>query len=270
MRKQSGAMHVARIKSSHVDRAGRRREYQSVYLRRSYRDGGRVKHQQLANLSVLPELAVEAIEAVLAGQSLVPAGQAFTITRSIPHGHVAAVAAMAGKLGLPSLLGPACRARDLVMALILSRVCHPVSKRATRSFWDDTTVGADLGVAGASTDEIYAAMDWLAARQAEIESALARRHLAPGADPSRMALFDLTSAWMEGTQCPLAVRGHSRDGKRGKTQIEYGLLTDPDGRPVAVRVFDGATGDPAAFTGIIDVVRETFGLTDLCWSGTAA
>lgn len=267
MRKQTGAMHVARIKSSHVDRGGRRREYQSVYLRRSYREAGKVKHQQLANLSVLPEQAVDAIEAVLAGQSLVPAGQAFTITRSIPHGHVAAVSAMARKLGLPGLLGPACRQRDLALALIYSRVCHPVSKRATRSFWNDATLGADLDVAGASTDEIYQAMDWLSGRQEQIEAALTRRHLAPDTDPSRMALFDLTSAWMEGTQCPLAARGHSRDGKRGKTQIEYGLLTDPDGRPVAVRVFDGSTGDPAAFTGIVDVVRKTFGLSDLVLVG---
>ncbi|HWG12084.1 MAG TPA: IS1634 family transposase, partial [Streptosporangiaceae bacterium] len=130
-----------------------------------------------------------------------------------------------------------------------------------------TTLGADLGVGGASTDDIYAAMDWLASRQDSIEADLARRHLAPEVSPSRMALFDLTSAWMEGRRCPLAARGYSRDGKKGRLQIEYGLLTDPAGRPVAVRVFPGNTGDPSAFTAIVPVVREKFGLGQMVMVG---
>ena len=259
-------MHVARIRGSHVDRQGRRRDYESRYLRRTYRDGGRVKHETLANLSGLPEQAVDAIEAALKGTPLVPAGQAVAIAASLPHGHVAAVHAMAVQLGLPALLGPG-RPRDLALALIVSRVVAPASKLSTASWWADTTLGADLGVAGASTDDIYAAMDWLEDRQDAIETELAARHLAPEANPGRMALFDLSSSWLEGSQCPLAARGYSRDGKKGRLQIEYGLLTDPAGRPVAVRVLPGNTGDPAAFTGIVQVVRERFGLAGMVMVG---
>ena len=259
-------MHVARIRSSHTDRQGRRREYESRYLRRTYRDGAKVKHETLANLSGLPEQAVDAIEAALKGTPLVPAGQAVTIGASAPHGHVAAVHAMAVKLGLPALLGPAGRRRDLALALIVARVVAPASKLSTLAWWADTTLGADLGAA-APTGEVYAAMDWLAGRQDAIEMRLAARHLGPEENPSRMALFDLSSSWLEGTRCPLAARGYSRDGKKGKLQVEYGLLTDPAGRPVAVRVFPGDTGDPAAFTQIVTVTRDKFGLGRLVMVG---
>jgi hypothetical protein len=267
MGQQPSAMHVARIRGSHVDRQGRRRDYESRYLRRTYRDGGKVRHETLANLSGLPEQAVDAIEAALKGTPLVPAGHAVTITGSLPHGHVAAVHAMARELGLPALLGPAGRPRDLALALVISRVARPASKLSTLTWWDDTTLGSDLGVAGASTDDIYAAMDWLAGRQDAIEAGLAARHLAPQANPARMALFDLSSSWMEGSHCPLAARGYSRDGRKGRLQIEYGLLTDPEGRPVAVRVLPGSTGDPVAFTQIVDVVRDKFGLAEMVMVG---
>jgi hypothetical protein len=266
MGQQVAAMHVARIRSSHVDKQGRRRDYESRYLRRTYRDGGKVRHETLANLSGLSEQAVDAIEAALKGTPLVPAGQAVAITGSLPHGHVAAVHAMAARLGLPALLGPACRERDLALALIVCRVVAPASKLSTLSWWADTTLGADLGAA-ASTGEVYAAMDWLAGRQDAIEAKLAARHLAPAANPSRMALFDLSSSWVEGTHCPLAARGYSRDGKKGRLQIEYGLLTDPAGRPAAVRVFPGNTGDPAAFTEIVQVIRDKFGLAKMVMVG---
>ncbi len=174
---------------------------------------------------------------------------------------------MARTLGLPALLGPPGRQRDLALALIISRVVKPGSKLSTLTWWADTTLGADLGVAEASTDDIYAAMDWLGGRQDAIEAELARRHLAPEPNPSRMALFDLSSSWLEGTHCPLAARGYSRDGKKGMLQIEYGLLTDPEGRPAAVRVFPGNTGDPAAFTAIADVVRTKFGLAKMVMVG---
>ncbi len=164
-------MHVARNKRTYVAKSGEERVYESVLLRRTYRDGGKVKHETLANLKALPEAAVEALEATLKGQRLVPAGQAVTITRSLPHGHVAAVAAMATKLGLPALVGPACRERDLALALIISRVVRPGSKLSTLTWWSDTTLGTDLGVADASTDEVYAAMDWLQGRQDAIEKA---------------------------------------------------------------------------------------------------
>ena len=264
---RGGAMHVARNKRTYVAKSGERRGYESVLVRRTYRDGSKVRHETLANLSALPADAVAAIEATLKGERLVPAGQAVTITASLPHGHVAAVQAMAARLGLPGLLGPAGRARDLALALIISRVVRPGSKLATRSWWDDTTLGADLGVAGASTGDIYAAMDWLVSRQDAIEAKLAARHLAPAVNPARMALFDLSSSWLEGSCCPLAARGYSRDGKKGRLQIEYGLLTDPDGRPVAVRVFEGNTGDPAAFTAITGVIRDKFGLAKMVMVG---
>ena len=263
-----GKVHVVRVsKTGYVDKQGRRKDYSSAYLRRTYRDGGKVKNETVANLSALPGHVIDLIDAGLKGQQLVPASDAVTITRSLPHGHVAAAHAMARTLGLPALLGPAGRQRDLALALIISRVVQPGSKLSTLTWWDDTTLGADLGVAGASTDDIYAAMDWLEHRQDAIEAELARRHLAPQANPARMALSGLSSSWLEGTRCPLAARGYSRDGKKGKLQIEYGLLTDPAGRPVAVRVFPGNTGDPSAFTEIVDVVRKTFGLPQMVMVG---
>ena len=162
-----------------MDKQGRHREYSSAYLRRTYREGKQVRNETVANLSALPEEVVDWIEATLKGKQLVPAGSEFTITRSLPHGHVAAVAAMAHQLGLPALLGPACRARDIALALIVSRVVRPASKLSTLTWWPDTTLGVDLGVAGACTDEVYAAMDWLADRQEAIEKKLAARHLGP-------------------------------------------------------------------------------------------
>jgi hypothetical protein len=257
-------VHVVRVtKTGYVDKQGRRKDYSSAYLRRTYREAGKVKNETVANLSSLPDHVIDLIDAGLKGTPLVPAAEAVTITRSLPHGHVAAVAAMAARLGLPALLGPAGRQRDLALALIISRVVAPASKLSTRTWWADTTLGADLGVDGASTDDIYAAMDWLAGQQDAIEAGLAARHLAPGVNPARMALFDLSSSWLEGSHCPLAARGYSRDGKKGRLQIEYGLLTDPEGRPVAVRVFPGNTGDPAAFTGIVQVIRDKFKLRDM-------
>src|SRR5690348_4731685 len=268
MTRNIGKVHVVRVrKTGYVDKQGRERDYSSAYLRRTYREAGTVKNETVANISALPDHVIDMIDAGLKGQQLVPAAQAVTITGSVPHGHVAAVHAMAAKLGLPALLGPAGRHRDLALALIISRVARPGSKLATLTWWADTTLGADLGVAQASTDDIYAAMDWLAGRQDAIEAGLAARHLAPEPNPARMALFDLSSSWLEGTRCPLAARGYSRDGKKGRLQIEYGLLTDPAGRPVAVRVFEGNTADPAAFTAITDVLRDKFGLAQMVMVG---
>ncbi len=267
MAKRGGAVHVVRVRKSHVDKEGRRRDYESSYLRRTYREEGRVRNETVANLSALPSHVVDLVEAGLNGQPLVPAETLATINRSLPHGHVAAVWAQARRLGLPGLLGPAGRDRDLAMALIVSRVVRPGSKLATTGWWADTTLGADLGVAGASTDEVYAAMDSLLDRQQAIETTLARRHLAGPANASRMALFDLLSSWMEGSHCPLAKRGYSRDGKKDRAQIEYGLLTDPDGRPVAIKVFPGNTADPAAFTEAVQLVQQRFQLTELVLVG---
>lgn len=267
MAKSHGAMHVATVTSRQVDKTGQLREYQSHLVRRTFREGGKVKHQTLANITALPVAAIEAIRAVLRGEQVLPADQVLQITRSLPHGHVAAVWAQASALGLPELLGPAGRSRDLALALIISRVLHPASKLATGSWWDDTTLGSDLGVAGASTDETYAAMDWLLTRQDAIQAKLARRHLAVEANPSQMALFDLSSSWVEGSHCPLAARGYSRDGRKGTLQIEYGLLTDPAGRPVAIQVFPGNTADPTAFLDAVEMLRDKFGLTQLVLVG---
>ena len=260
-------MHVARTPSKYVDKAGNVHRYESILVRRTFRDGGKVRHETLANLSKLPAEVVTAIEATLKGQALVPAQAVCTITRSLPHGHVAAVAAMAHRLGLPALLGPACRSRDLVFALIVSRVIRPGSKLSTLAWWRESTLGVDLGVAEASTDEVYAAMDWLADRQDAIEKKLAAKHLSQTANPGRMALFDLTSSWVTGRCCELAARGYSRDGKKGCEQIEYGVLTDPEGRPVAVRVFAGNTADPTAFTEIVPVIKDKFGIRRLVLVG---
>src|SRR6266704_1082378 len=177
MAARSGAMHVARNRRTYVAKSGERRVYESVLVRRTYREAGKVRHETLANLSALPAEAVTAIDATLKGERLVPAARAVAITGSLPHGHVAAVHAMAAKLGLPALLGPAGRQRDLALALIISRVVAPGSKLSTLAWWGDATLGPDLGIGDATTDEIYAAMDWLAARQDAIERKLARRHL---------------------------------------------------------------------------------------------
>jgi Transposase DDE domain len=256
-------MHVETSRSHQVLKDGTERVYQRHLLRRSYRDGGKVRKETLANLSHLPEDAIEAVRLVLAGKSVVDADGGVEVTRSLGHGHVAAVHAQARALGFPGLLGPPCRERDLAYSLIVSRVARPASKLSTIGWWDDTTLGCDLRVAGASTDEVYTAMDWLVARQDEIEATLAGRHLRQGG----MALFDLSSSWVEGSHCELAAFGHSRDGKRGKPQIEYGLLTGKQGRPVAVRVFAGNTGDPKAFVQAVEVVREKFHITEAVMVG---
>ena len=261
-------MHITRVVRKHTTADGVKKEYVSVILRRSYREGRKVRSETLANLTALPDAGIEALRAVLAGKTVFTAGQDLKIARSLPHGHVAAVAAQAKKLRLPELLGTAGRERDLALALIIARVVRPGSKLATTRWWADTTLAADFGVADATTDEVYAAMDWLAEHQDRIEAKLARRHLEDTqTNPHRLAMFDLSSSWMTGSHCPLAARGYSRDGKKGLPQIEYGLLTDPDGRPVAVKVFPGNTADPSAFTAITEHIREEFNLDQLVLVG---
>ena len=263
----SGAVHVVRVRKSHVDKHGQERQYESAYLRRSWREDGKVRNETVANLSVLPDQVIESIIAGLRGEQLVPADARATIVRSRPHGHVAAVAAQAKALGLPGMLGPAGPARDLVLALIIARVCRPGSKLATTRWWQDTTLAEDFGITDAGTDEVYAAMDWLADRQEAIEQKLAAKHLGAEVNPNRLALFDLSSSWVTGTHCPLAARGYSRDGKKGLPQIEYGLLTDPDGRPVAIRVLPGNTADPTAFAQIAIEMKTVFGLEEMVMVG---
>jgi transposase len=243
---------------------GSERIYRRDLLRRSYRDeNGKPQKETLANLSMLPEEAIMALRKALAGTVLVEADAAFEVERTLSHGGVAAVHAMATGLGMKKLLGPDCRERDLAYGLILSRVLHPTSKLSTLDWWNDTTLGTDLGIAQASTDEVYAAMDWLGQRQETIEKALADRHLRSGG----IAMFDLSSSWVEGRCCDLAAFGYSRDKKRGLKQIEYGLLTDPQGRPVAIRVFPGNTSDTTSFIDAVSMVAENFGISDITMVG---
>jgi hypothetical protein len=258
-------MHVARIPSRYVSRSGEERRYESVLLRRTFRQEGKVRHETLANLTRLPGEVITLVEAALKGATLVDAEAVFETERSVPHGNAAAAHVMASKLGLRALLGPARAERDIAYALVLSRAVRPESKLSTAGWWagEDTTLGAGLGVAGASTDEVYAAMDWLAARQRDIEKQLAARHLREGG----VAMYDLSSSWVEGSCCELAAFGHSRDGKRGRRQIEYGLLTDPEGRPVAVEVLAGNTADPISFKTAITRVRDDFGIGNLIMVG---
>jgi Transposase DDE domain len=259
----SGAVHVTTQRRHYTGKDGRERVYETHLLRRSWREGGKVRNETVANLSKLPAETIELIRASLAGERFVPAGQQAQVARSLPHGHAAAVCAMARKLGFPALLGLPGPERDLAYALIVSRVLRPASKLSTISWWQDVTLGPDLGVAGASTDDVYAAMDWLRGRQDDIEKQLAARHL----DEGGIAMFDLSSSWVEGSRCELAAFGHSRDAKRGKKQIEYGLLTDKDGRPVAVRVFAGNTGDPKTFPDAVDAIRGTYALDKMIMVG---
>jgi hypothetical protein len=256
-------MYVESPSKTYRARDGQTKTYRTHLLRRSYRDGGKVKKETLANLSALPDSAITALKASLSGSVLVDAGDMFDIERSLPHGHVAAAHVMASQLGLKKLLGPDCEQRDLAYGLIIARAVAPASKLATTRWWADTTLGTDLGIDGASTDDVYAAMDWLFSRQDAIEKKLAARHLERGG----LALFDLSSAWLEGRSCPLGAFGHSRDGKKSREQIEFGMVTSRAGIPVAVRVFAGNTSDSVAFGEIIPVVRGAFGLDEVIMVG---
>lgn len=252
MSTRGGAVHVATTRRHYKDRV-----YETHLLRRSYREDGRVKTETVGNLSHLPAELIELVRRGLAGERFVSAS-GLVIRRSVPHGHVAAVLGMARHLGLARLLDPSrSRERDLALAMIAARVLAPASKLATSRGLDATTLGATLGVGGATEDELYAALDWLGARQERIEARLAKRHLGPG----DLVYVDLSSSVVTGRHNPLAALGHSRDGRPGTLQIEYALLTDADGRPVAVRVVPGNTSDPATVPATLVTLRERFGLT---------
>jgi hypothetical protein len=236
----------------------------AILLREGYRAGGKVKNRTLANLSSLPMDQVEAIRAVLRGEQLRPIGELFEITASAHHGHVQAVRAAMGRLGFDRLIAARpSRERDLVCAMVAARIVAPHTKLATTRWWQTTTLAEDLGVREASEDDLYAAMDWLLARQGAIEQKLAHRHLTPGS----LVLYDLTSSYFEGTTCPLARLGHNRDGKKGKLQVNYGLTTDRRGCPVAVAVFEGNMADSATLTAQVQKLREAFGIATLVLVG---
>jgi hypothetical protein len=250
-----GAMHVAKISRRHGDR-----EYVSHLVRRSVRDGKRVRHETIANVSKLPPEAIEALALALRGVRLLPAGEAFAIERSLPHGHVEAALAAARRLGLARLLDrEPCRERDLCVAMIVARVLAPGSKLATVRALGRSTLAAEVGVEGCDQDDLYAAMDWLLDRQQRIEQRLARRHLRAGAP----VLYDVSSSYFEGRTCPLAKLGYSRDGKRGTLQVIYGLLCDPDGRPVAIEAFSGELHDDKTLPAQVAKLRSRFGVDEV-------
>jgi transposase len=241
----------------------------AILLRESYRHEGKVRKRTLCNLSDWSPAHVEGLRGVLKGGTVIPAEHdAFTVTRSLPHGHVAAALGTARKIGLDRILGPdGNRCRDIVLAMLVGRILDPVSKLAAARTLSPATasssLGEALGLGEVGDAELYAALDWLLERQAAIETALARRHLQNGT----LVLYDVSSSYMEGRCCPLAKRGYSRDGKKGTLQIVYGLLCAPDGRPVAIEVFDGNTGDPTTLAPQIDKLKQRFGLSHVVLVG---
>ncbi len=229
----------------------------TILLRESYREGKQVKKRTLANLSHLPMAQVELIRAVLNGAGLQVAGSGFVVTRSQAHGHGEAVRLMMQRLGLGAVISAKpCRERDIVLALIASRILAPHTKLATTRWWHTTTLAEDFGVAEVDEQQCYVAMDWLLSRQDRIQQKLAARHLRE----EGLVLYDLSSSYFEGTPCPLAQRGYSRDGRRGTLQVNYGLMTDDRGCPVAVTVHEGNTADPATLLPEIERIQQDFGI----------
>jgi transposase len=238
--------------------------YRTHLLRRSYREDGKVKNETLGNLSHLPEPLIEIIRRSLQGETFVPLGQAFDVIDSRPHGHVQAVAHAMQRLDFASVLGSkSCRERELVLAMVAARIVAPHTKLATTRWWHTSTLASDFGVAEATEDDLYAAMDWLLARQDAIQKKLAARHLSEGS----LVLYDLSSSYFEGTTCPLAKLGHSRDGRKGMLQVNYGLLTDARGCPVAVSVYEGNVADSATFMPEVQRLRGKFGIEHLVMVG---
>jgi hypothetical protein len=259
MARRSGAVHVVTTRRRYKDKV-----YETHLLRRSYRDGAAVKNETLGNLSHLPGHLIDLIRRGLRGEEVAPVSAVFEITASHAHGHVEAIRAAMARLDFAGLVASrGCRARDLVVAMVAARILAPHTKLATTRWWHTTTLAEELGVADADEDDLYAAMDWLLGRQRAIEKKLAARHLGEGS----LVLYDLSSSYFEGTTCPLAKRGHNRDGKQGKLQVNYGLLTDRRGCPVAVSVYDGNTNDAKTLMPQVEKLTKDFGIEMLVLVG---
>ena len=259
MPKRSGAAHVVTTTRKYKGRV-----YRTHLLRRSYRAGGTVKNETLGNLSHLPEPVIELIRRSLQGETFVPVSQAFEVLRSRSHGHVQAVRTAMERLGVATLLSSKpCPERDRVLAMIAARVLAPRPKLATTRWWHTTTLAEDFGVVDADETQLYAAMDWLLARQDRIQHKLATRHLAAGS----LVLYDRSSSYFEGTSCPLARIGYSRDGRRGTLQVNYGLLTDPRGCPVAVSVHAGNTADAQTLLPQVQRLKDEYGIAQFVMVG---
>lgn len=256
MASRSGPVHVATTRRKYKEKV-----YETHLLRRTFREGKKVKHETVGNISHLPDEVIEVIRRALKGEVFYGVHQAIELARSLPHGHVAAVLGTLRKLGLDEIISKeVCRERDLVLGMIVARILEPSSKLATaRGLGEETfstSLGEELGIVSAHVNELYGALDWLRSRQNSIEAALGRRHFSDGT----VVLYDVTSAYFEGRCCPLAQLGHNRDGKKGKRQIIFGLLCSRDGLPVAVEVFKGNMGDPKTLASQITKIRDRFGL----------
>ena len=259
MASRTGTAHVVTTKRKYKDQV-----YCTHLLRRSYREDGKVKNETLGNLSHLPDTVIDLIRRSLAGETFVPAGEAFEISSSRAHGHVQAVSLAMQRLGFVSLLASKpCTERDLVCAMVASRIVCPATKLATTRLWHTSTLAQEFGVTNANEDDLYAAMDWLLAGQDRIQKKLAARHL----KEDSLVLYDLSSSYFEGNCCPLARLGYSRDGKRATLQVNYGLLTDERGCPVAISVHAGNTSDSTTFMPQVTRLREEFGIKRMVMVG---
>jgi hypothetical protein len=263
MPRRGGQAHVATIKTKGKGGV----VYTSYLLRRSYREGGKVKHENLGNLSHLPLEVIDAIRAMLQGCRLVDLDEGFEIERSLPHGHVAAVLGVLRALDLERLLSrERCQERDLCVAMICQLVIGPCSKLSMTRRFRQTTLADELELGEVTEPELLSAMDWLLDRQDRIERALARRHLTAGS----FVLYDVSSSYVEGRCCELAALGHNRDGKQGKQQINWGLVCSPEGRPVSVQVHPGNTADPTTVPGVLDAIKDKFGIDRVILVGDRA
>lgn len=245
------------IVAMYVEHVPNRNSPPTILIREGWREGKKIRKRTVANITHWPEHQIHALRQVLQGEQMVSVTEAFSVERTIPHGHVEAILGTIRKLGLERVIASKrSRERDLVVALIAERLLHPCSKLATTRLWHTTTLAEELQVEDANEDELYAAMDWLLARQDRIEKKLAERHLSDGAQ----VLYDTTSSYYEGVTCPLAQRGHDRDKKRWKLIVVYGVLTDKHGRPIAVEVYPGNTGDPTTVANQVEKLRGRFNL----------
>jgi hypothetical protein len=252
MSERGGAVHVVTTRRRYKGRV-----YETHLLRRSYREDGRVKNQTLGNLSHLPEPVIDLVRRALRGETFVPLAERLEVLGSRPHGHVQALRLAMQRLGIESLIASrASPERDRICALIAARVLAPHTKLATTRWWHTSTLAEEFGVSGADEDDLYTGMDWLLERQPMIERKLAARHLGEGS----LALYDLSSSYFEGTHCPLGRIGYSRDGKKNKLQVNYGLLTTRSGCPISVSVYEGNTADANTLMPQVSKLRECFGL----------
>lgn len=259
MKRRRTAVHLSTIRRKYKDKV-----YECHLLRRTFREGDRVRHVTVANLSHLPSEVIEVLRLALSGKRMVPAGEAVQTERSLPTGHVRAVLGTMKRLGIAELISARrCRERDLVLGMIAERVLHPASKLGTVRLWGTTTLASDLGVEDARVEELYGALEWLLARQGRVEERLAARHLTEGG----LALYDMSNSHYEGHKCPLARVGKDKGGRQGAAVIGYGVLTDREGRPVAMEVYPGDRGDPSTVADQIVKVRARFGLKEVVLVG---